>query len=110
MARRDKKGDEPPPEDMSDLSALQLCDLLALRLGQKGEPPPDLGLLRERVAEMEEMQDEARSAVEQLSAAVDKLRSPALRIGTFLQELEEDRALVCVGGTDYVCNVDPGLP
>jgi proteasome-associated ATPase len=48
-------------------------------------------------------------AVEQLSEAVDKLRSPALRLGTLLQRLDEDRALVCASGTDYVCNVDPTL-
>src|SRR5690606_28527741 len=45
-----------------------------------------------------------------LSAAVDKLRSPALRLGTLLQRVAEDRALVCVGGTDFICSVDPSLP
>lgn len=95
---------------LEELSALQLCDLMALRLREEGVAGPDLGLLRERVAEMEEMQDQARTAVEQLSAAVDKLRSPALRLGTLVQAMDEDRALVCAGGTDYVCNVDPGLP
>jgi proteasome-associated ATPase len=75
-----------------------------------GEDGPDLGLLRDRVAEMEELQDEARHAVEKLSAAVEKLRAPALRLGTMIQGIGEDRALVCAGGTDYVCNVDPELP
>ena len=66
--------------------------------------------LRRRVAEMEEIQDQARAAVEKLSDAVEKLRAPALRLGTLLQKLPKSRALVCVGGTDYICNVDPALP
>jgi len=76
----------------------------------KGPVPADMTLLRRRVAEMEELQDEARSAVEKLSEAVDKLRAPALRLGTLLQSLDRGRALVCVNGTDYICSVDPALP
>lgn len=103
---------EPPitADDISHLSALQLCDLISARLHHLGAHGWDLQLLRDRVEEMEEIQDQARSAVEQLSAAVEKLKSPALRIGTLLQRIGEERALVCVGGTDYVCNVDPALP
>src|SRR5258708_12426494 len=98
------------PEDIEHLSALQLCDPIAERLRQGGANPWDIRLLRDRVEELEEVQDQARSAVEQLTAAVEKLRSPALRIGTLIHRIGEDRALVCVGGTDYVCNVDPSLP
>jgi proteasome-associated ATPase len=76
----------------------------------QGALPSDMSLLRRRVQEMEEMQDEARTAVEKLSEAVDKLRAPALRLGTLLSKLAKGRALVCVGGTDYVCSVDPSLP
>jgi proteasome-associated ATPase len=114
MAKSDKRGDKEekpkPAQPLERLSALQLCDLIGLRLHQEGDPAPDVSLLRDRVAEMEEIQDEARTAVEQLSAAVEKLRAPALRIGTLIQAIGEERALVCVGGTDYVCNVDPALP
>ena len=110
-ATRPDKGAKPVGSirELEQLSTLQLCDFLALRLQQAGAHGPDMGLLRDRVEEMEEIQDEARQAVEQLSAAVEKLRAPALRIGTLIQEVGEDRALVCVGGTDYVCNVDPAL-
>lgn len=100
----------PGGHDAERSSALQLCDAVAFRLRQLGVDTSDLLLLRHRVEEIEEVNDEARQAVEQLSAAVDKLRSPALRLGTLLQRLPEDRALVCAGGTDYVCNVDPMLP
>jgi proteasome-associated ATPase len=127
MARSDKKGGgaegkkpagrEPELQglplasaDIEHLSALQLCDFVRLRLQYQGADGQDLGLLRARIEEMEEIQDQARTAVEQLSAAVEKLRAPALRLGTLIQRVGEDRGLVCVGGTDYVCNVDPALP
>ncbi len=92
------------------MSALQLCDTVSARLRYLGGDNPDLRLLRQRVQELEEVHDEARAAVEELSAAVEKLRSPALRLGTLLSRIGEERALVCAGGTDYVCNVDPRLP
>ena len=44
------------------------------------------------------------------SEAVEKLQAPALSIGTLIHRIGEDRALICVSGTDYVCNVDPALP
>lgn len=130
MARSDKKdakaAGKNPPEKTGDesmdeafstteleaLSALQLCDLIRMRLRYAGADADgvDFALLRNRVEEMEEIQDQARGAIEKLSAAVEKLRAPALRLGTLLQRIGEDRALVCANGTDYVCNVDPELP
>src|SRR5688572_944248 len=79
-------------------------------MAMQGSVPPDVALLRRRIEEMEELQDQARNAVEKLSEAVDKLRAPALRLGTLMQKLPKSRALVCVNGTDYVCSVDPSLP
>ncbi len=97
-------------EDVEKLSALQLVDYMTHKLAAQGGSPRDLLQLRRRVEEMEELQDEARVAVEKLSEAVDKLRAPALRLGTLIQRLGKDRALVCVNGTDYVCSVDPAMP
>ena len=85
-------------------------DLISHKLAIQGTIPTDMTLLRRRVEEMEELQDQARTAVEKLSEAVDKLRAPALRLGTLLQNLPKGRALVCVNGTEYVCNVDPSVP
>ena len=97
-------------EDPADLSTLQLVDLLAHKMAMQGSVPPDVTMLRRRIEEMEELQDQARTTVEKLSEAVDKLRAPALRLGTLLQKLPKSRALVCVNGTDYVCNLDPSIP
>ena len=99
-----------PPADLEKLSTLQLVDIISHKLIIQGSAPTDMALLRRRIEEMEELQDQARSAVEKLSDAVDKLRAPALRLGTLLQKLPQGRALVCANGTDYVCNVDPSLP
>ena len=100
----------PPEDDSNQLSTLQLLDLISHKVAMHGPVPPDFLQLRRRIEELEELQDQARSAVEKLSEAVDKLRAPALRLGTLLQKLPQSRALVCVNGTDYVCNLDPAIP
>lgn len=96
-------------EQLDQLSTLQILDLLAGKLPPRHPALLDLVYLRDRVAGLEEMTDEARQALEQYEAAVQKLRSPALRIGTFLGPVADDRAQVSVGGTDYVCQLDPEL-
>ena len=86
--------------EIEHLSALQLCDVIRMRLQYLGVDGQDLRLLRDRVAEMEEIQDQARGAIEKLTTAVEKLRAPALRLGTLIQRVGEDRGLVCVGGSE----------
>jgi proteasome-associated ATPase len=113
-AARDSEETNPPAEHVDQdpfekASVLQIFDRVKLELATEGSSP-SLPLLRHRIAEMEELQDQARAAVEKLSEAVEKLRAPALRLGTLLQTLANGRALVCVNGTEYVCNLDPALP
>lgn len=102
----------PPPSEFETehYSTLQLVDQISQKVVMELPVAQDLISLRQRVVEMEEIQDQARVAVEKLGEAVEKLRAPALRLGTLLQKLPKWRALVCVGGTDYVCSVDPSLP
>ena len=97
-------------QELDQLSTLQLVDRISHRSVMEAPISQELLTLRHRVSEMEELQDQARIAVEKLGEAVDKLRAPALRLGTLIQKLPHLRALVCVGGTDYVCSVDPALP
>ncbi len=96
-----------PHEELDKLSTLQLVDLIAGKLPPRHSSILDLVYLRERILAMEEMQDEARQALEKLDATIEKLRSPAFRVGTFLLPIQPDQAQVCVGGTDYVCRLDP---
>jgi len=102
-------GGSIPVEELDKMSTLQVLDLVQERLKFMGVPSQDHQLLRRRVEEMEEIQDKARETLEKLSNALDKLRSPALRVGTFLEIRPDGTACVMAGGTEYVCAVDPTL-
>src|SRR5581483_2090446 len=97
-------------EEMEALSTLQLVDFIAGKLPPQHSSLMDLIYLRDRITALEEMNEQARQALEKLDEIVEKLRSPAFRIGTFLMPVELDKAHVCIGGTDYVCRVDPKIP
>ena len=99
-----------PREELDRLSTLQILDLIASKLPSRHSALLDLAYLRDRVAGIEEMNDEARQALEKYEEAIQKLRSPAFRVGTYLGSVEPDCAHVCVGGVDYVCRVDPQIP
>jgi proteasome-associated ATPase len=115
--RTETSHEGPPPlnqilshEEMESLSALQIVDIISGKLPPHHTSLMDLVYLRDRITALEEMNDQARQAVEKLDEIVEKLRSPAFRIGTFLMPVEHDKAHVCIGGTDYVCRVDPRIP
>ena len=97
-------------EELDALSPLQLIDMITGKLPPRHVALLDMVYLRDRVAEMEEINDQARQAIEKLDAAVEKLRAPAWRVGTFLMAVEPDKAHVCAGGADYVCRLDPQIP
>lgn len=99
-----------PREELDQLSTLQLLDLIATKIPPRNSALLDLVYLRDRIAGLEEMNDQARQALEKYEEALEKLRSPAFRVGTFLGPVEPDRAQVCVAGSDYVCRVDPQIP
>ncbi len=99
-----------PKEELEALSTLQIIDLIAGKLPPRHASLFDLIYLRDRIVALEEMTDQARQAIEKLDEIVEKLRSPAFRMGTVLAVIEPDKAHVCVGGTDYVCRVDPQVP
>ena len=99
-----------PREQLDALSLLQLVDMIVSKLPPRHSTIMDMVYLRDRVVEVEELNDQARQTIEKLDAIVEKLRSPAFRVGTFLMPVEPDKAHVCVSGTDYVCRIDPQLP
>jgi len=99
-----------PREQLEKLSTLQLVDLIASKLPQRHSSLMDLVYLRERIGEMEEMNDQARQALEKMDKAIEALRSPPLRIGTFLAPVDSQTGHVCIGGVDYVCKTDPAVP
>jgi len=97
-------------EQMDQLSALQLVDMIVGKLPPRHSSILDMIYLRDRVADIEEVNDQARQTIEKMDAIIEKLRSPAFRVGTFLMPIEPDKAHICVGGTDYVCRIDPQIP
>jgi proteasome-associated ATPase len=129
MAESKKKGGSPQPqrheaqdplasplndllsrEELDRLSTLQLVDLISSKLPPRHSSLLDLVYLRERINTLEEINYQAQQALEKLDAVVEKLRSPAFRMGTLIMSIEPDKAHVCVGGTDYVCRIDPQIP
>jgi proteasome-associated ATPase len=105
-----RESDLLPREQLDALSLLQLVDVIVAKLPPRHTAIMDMVYLRDRVAEVEETNDQALQTIEKLDAIVEKLRSPAFRVGTFLMPVEPDKAHVCVGGTDYVCRIDPQIP
>ncbi|MBI2926074.1 MAG: AAA family ATPase [Verrucomicrobia bacterium] len=99
-----------PREELDRLSTLQIIDLILGKLPARHSTILDMVYLRDRIAGIEELNDQARQTIEKLDEIVEKLRSPAYRVGTFLAPVEHDKAHVCLGGTDYVCRVDPAIP
>ena len=93
-------GDEP-------LSLVEKIDRLIASLPPGDPVRGELLDLRIEVADLEDMTIEARQTIEKLDAVVKKLSSPANRIGTFLNAQSADTALIVVGGSDYLCNIDP---
>src|SRR5689334_19707731 len=87
-------------DQMEKLSALQLVDMIVGKLPPRHSSIMDMIYLRDRVAEIEEVNDQARQTIEKMDAIIEKLRSPAFRVGTFLMPIEPDKAHVVVGGTD----------
>jgi proteasome-associated ATPase len=99
-----------PGEELDKLSTLQLIDLIASKVPPRDPVLLDLVYLRQRIEGLEEMNDQARQALEKLDQIVEKLRSPAFRAGTFLGIVDREFAQVSLGGADYVCRVDPAIP
>ncbi|HEX4122789.1 MAG TPA: AAA family ATPase [Verrucomicrobiae bacterium] len=99
-----------PTEQLDALSLLQVVDMIVAKLPPRHSAIMDMVYLRDRVIEVEEVNDQARQTIEKLDAVVEKLRSPAFRVGTMLMAVEPDKAHVCVSGTDYVCRIDPQIP
>src|SRR5947208_17144835 len=97
-------------EELENLSTLQLLDLVVSKLPPRHNALLDVVYLRDRIVALEELNDQARQAIEKLDAIVEKLRSPAFRVGTLLMPIEPDTAHGCIGRTDYVCRVDRQIP
>jgi proteasome-associated ATPase len=89
------------------LSLVEKIDRLIASLPPGDPVRIELHEMRMEVADLEDMTAEARQTIEKLDAVVKKLSSPANRIGTYLATQSAETALIVVGGSDYLCNIDP---
>ncbi|HVF72414.1 MAG TPA: AAA family ATPase [Chthoniobacterales bacterium] len=102
----------PGPEDESgpeELSLLEAFDLLVASIPPENRHPRELYILRSQIQAQEETVGEARRMIEKLEQVVEKVTSPANRIGTYLNNPSKDTAHIVVAGADYYCNVDPRI-
>ena len=101
--------DSPLRLDPGDgpLSLVEKIDRLIASLPPGDPVRGELIDLRVEAGDLEELTTEARQTIEKLDAVVKKLSAPANRIGTFLAAQGSETALIVVGGSDYLANVDP---
>lgn len=93
----------------AELSPLERIDR-AIASVPSGHPlQRELVDLRSAVSETEGTMAEAQQAIEKMEQIIQKLSSPANRIGTFLNAPNPETAQIVVGGADYYCNADPRL-
>jgi proteasome-associated ATPase len=100
------------PEDRpgkQELSLLEAFDLLVASIPPENRHRRELYILRSRIEAQEETIGEARQMIEKLEEVIQKVTSPANRIGTYLNNPAKDTAHIVVGGADYYCNVDPRI-
>jgi len=93
--------------DEPELSPLERIDRAIASVPQGHPLQRELLDLRGAVSETEGTMAEARQSIEKLEQIVQKLSSPANRIGTFLTAPNSETAQIVVGGADYYCNIDP---
>ena len=65
--------------------------------------------LRRAIIEDEMTFQEAREAIVEMQETIEKLTSPANRIGTLLGMPKKEVAHVIIGGSEYYANIDPQL-
>lgn len=96
-------------EELGRFSALQLVDLIASRVPPSRASWIELLQLRQRVTALEETNYQAQEALQQMDGVIEKLRAPALRVGTLIAVAGPDLAHVWLAGGEYVCRIDAAL-
>src|SRR3954465_665274 len=100
------------PEDESgprELTVLEAFDLVVASIPPDNRNRRELYIVRSQIKAQEETIGEARRMIEKLEEVVQKVTSPANRIGTYLNNPAKETAHIVVGGADYYCNVDPRI-
>ena len=93
----------------AELTLLEAFDLVVASIPPENRQRRELYIVRSQIEAQEETIGEARRMIEKLEEVVQKVTSPANRIGTYLNNPAKDTAHIVVGGADYYCNVDPRI-
>ena len=92
-----------------DEEPLRLVDQVLILLPDRDPSRPLLYQLRRQLMEREITFQEARRALVELEAALEKVTSPSNRVGICIDAPRDGIATVLVGGSEYFANVDPRL-
>ena len=96
-------------EEGFDGELLGMVDQLLSLAPERDPMRPVLYRLRRQLMEREITYQEARRAMVELEASLEKVTAPANRVGIYLGSPGEGIATVFVGGSEYYANVDPRL-
>lgn len=108
----DSSHQSPPTDETNDRDTrmrevVQLIDQLSRDIGEKEENRQTLYRLKKKLFEIDVDWTRFVQEREKLNEVLEKLSSPAFRIGTLLALTEEGLAWVAVGGSDYCAQIDP---
>ena len=96
---------QEPEEQVAE--PLRLVDQLLALAPDRDPARPLLYRLRRQLMEREISFQEARRALVEMEAALEKVTAPANRVGIFLGMPSEGIATVFVGSAEYYANIDP---
>ena len=99
--------DQEPEEQEQVAEPLRLVDQLLGLAPDRDPARPLLYRLRRQLMEREISFQEARRALVEMEAALEKVTAPANRVGIFLGMPGEGIATVFVGSAEYYANIDP---
>jgi proteasome-associated ATPase len=92
-----------------DDEPLRLIDQVLIQLDDRDPSRAMLYQLRRQVMDREITLQEARRTLIELEGALEKVTSPANRVGVYLGSSENGIATIFVSGSEYYANVDPRL-
>jgi len=101
------EGEPADTDDSYDDEPVRLIDQVLLSLPDRDPARPMLYQLRRQLMDREITFHEARRALVELEAALEKVTAPANRVGIFLGSPKTGIATVFVGGSEYYANIDP---
>ena len=103
--------DDEPPEpyaaEVFEDEPLRLIDQVLISLPERDPARPMLYQLRRQLMEREITFQEARRALVELEAALEKVTAPSNRVGIFVASPKEGIATIYVSGSEYFANIDP---